>query len=613
MSDHSFSYIYQFESRISPKKLWPLLSDTNRLFKDIGEHPIQRANLSHSVNDGFKELTYEQIHRPDVWIEEPYQWEAPYYLSVRRKYKTGYFESMNIAINLIEMDHGSKISIRFFGKSTGLGGWLVTKKKFNTRLKHRIKKVIRSYELSVLNEVLPRQQKKSIKLQNPVRWKALKERLTTISEKPQIVEKLILTLQTADDEDLKNLSPIKLSSVWKEPLSDVLKVMFYAAKIDVLNFSWNVLCPHCMQTVQNCRSLIEITDPLYCKVCNKDFEVDFNRSVQLTFHPHPLIRKLQKKKYCIGSPSLHKHVPLHAILQPGQKRFVKIGLKEGNYRFSCDKTSGYVNAKVQQTGLENTTLVFSQDDLEKQNVILSPNTNVILHNQTEEPITIKCESLDWEMFSVSASEVTSWSLFRDLFPRELIRDKKKLAATDLTILFTDLFNSSQIYSSKGDDSAVGLVINHFDILQQIILEERGSIVKTIGDAVMAVFPKPIYAVMAFNRAQDVFKNELRTEQPIQLKGGVHVGNCVAVTLNNRIDYFGNTINIASRLVDYAHGEEIVISNDAYSSCVELKEFLATRRENLKIHHFDASLKGFENQTFEAKRITMQTSPLRLVV
>lgn len=570
------------------------------------------ANLSNEQENNHKELTYEQIHRPDVWIEEPYQWEAPYYLSVKRTYKTGYFRSLKIAVNLIDTDSGSKISIRYSGTYSGFGGWIITKKKFNKTLKRRIKKTLRVYESAIIDGKLPSKLKKPVSLHNPVRWKTLKERLITITEEPDISEKLINLIQTGDDQDLEYLSPLKLSRVWKKPLRKILSVMFYAVKIDVLSFSWNILCPLCKHKVDNCRSLVQLTDPMYCDTCGEDFQVEFNRGVQLSFKPHILARKLQHKTYCFGNPSSFCHIPLYITLQPGQKRFTKVDLPVGNYRIYCDKTEGYVEAKVKQDGLENATLIFSHNDLKQQLVTLSSTPNLILHNQTSEAITIQCESMDWEQFSVSASEVTSLSIFRDLFPRELIRGKKKIVAKDCTILFTDLFNSSQLYQTEGDDSAVGLVINHFDILQQIIHEERGAIVKTIGDAVMAVFPKPIYAVRAFNRAQDLFKNELRTNHPILLKGGIHSGDCVAVTLNNRIDYFGSTINIASRLVDYAHGEEVVISSVSYQ-CPYLKEYLADRRENLKIHHFDASLKGFESETFEAKRITMQTSPLRLVV
>jgi adenylate cyclase len=324
------------------------------------------------------------------------------------------------------------------------------------------------------------------------------------------------------------------------------------------------------------------------------------------------VRKLPGKKFCIGGPSQQAQIKLNAMLQPGQNRFVKVALEAGNYRFYCDKSRVSVHAVVKEGGLESALLTFSNDDRRVQFVELSPNPNLILQNRFSEPIIIKCENTDWENYSISASEVTSWPIFRDLFPRELIRPKKQLPANNLTILFTDLFNSSELYNTNGDDSAVGLVMNHFDILQEVIEEERGSIVKTIGDAVMAVFPKPIYAVKAFHHAQHIFKNELRTERPILLKAGIHTGNCVAVTLNNHIDYFGNTVNIASRLVEYARGEEVVISSDAYE-CTELREFLSSKRDKLKIHHFDASLKGFESHTFEAKRISMQNNHLRLVV
>ena len=91
-----------------------------------------------------------------------------------------------------------------------------------------------------------------------------------------------------------------------------------------------------------------------------------------------------------------------------------------------------------------------------------------------------------------------------------------------------------------------------------------------------------------------------------------MGDCVAVSLNNRIDFFGNTINIASRLVEEAKSEEVVISDSALSSR-ELRDLIDDEDSRLKVHQTDVSLKGYENVHFEAKRLVLRNSTLRLVV
>ena len=48
-------------------------------------------------------------------------------------------------------------------------------------------------------------------------------------------------------------------------------------------------------------------------------------------------------------------------------------------------------------------------------------------------------------------------------------------------------------------------------------------------------------------------------QPLRLKVGIHEGRCLAVTLNDRLDYFGSTVNAAARIVGLSTGEDVVVS------------------------------------------------------
>ena len=88
-------------------------------------------------------------------------------------------------------------------------------------------------------------------------------------------------------------------------------------------------------------------------------------------------------------------------------------------------------------------------------------------------------------------------------------------------------------------------MNHFDVLKQVIAEEDGAMVKTIGDAVMAVFRQPASALRAMLHAQQRLAAPTEGMAPLQLKAGLHMGPCIAVTLNDRLDYFGSTVNMAA--------------------------------------------------------------------
>jgi class 3 adenylate cyclase len=123
----------------------------------------------------------------------------------------------------------------------------------------------------------------------------------------------------------------------------------------------------------------------------------------------------------------------------------------------------------------------------------------------------------------------------------------------LTFLFTDLKGSTELYERIGDLSAYDLVRSHFHLLAEIVADEAGAVVKTIGDAVMATFPTPDRAVAAALRMREAMQrlNQERGGEDILLKIGIHEGPCLAVSLNDRQDYFGQTVNIASRVQNLA--------------------------------------------------------------
>ena len=85
-------------------------------------------------------------------------------------------------------------------------------------------------------------------------------------------------------------------------------------------------------------------------------------------------------------------------------------------------------------------------------------------------------------------------------------------------------------------------------------DHDGAVVKTIGDAVMASFGDPANAVKAALAMQARI-----ADHELVLKLGVHVGPSVVVNLNDRLDYFGSTVNMAARLQGQSQGGDIVLS------------------------------------------------------
>ena len=143
-------------------------------------------------------------------------------------------------------------------------------------------------------------------------------------------------------------------------------------------------------------------------------------------------------------------------------------------------------------------------------------------------------------------------------------------------------------------------MNHFDVLKKVITEEDGALVKTIGDAVMAVFRRPTSALKAMLSAQEMLAAPTEGVAPLTLKAGIHTGPCIAVTLNDRLDYFGSTVNMAARLESLSTGNDVIISRALYDD-PEVRQLIA--EENLQATPFEMLLKGFQEERFELWRIS----------
>jgi class 3 adenylate cyclase len=85
-------------------------------------------------------------------------------------------------------------------------------------------------------------------------------------------------------------------------------------------------------------------------------------------------------------------------------------------------------------------------------------------------------------------------------------------------------------------------------------------------------------------------NRMRGSEDVILKIGIHRGPCIAVTLNDCLDYFGQTINIASRVQGLADSKEVYVSEEIYHA-PGVQEFL----EKFEIMRGKAHLRGIQTE------------------
>ena len=168
----------------------------------------------------------------------------------------------------------------------------------------------------------------------------------------------------------------------------------------------------------------------------------------------------------------------------------------------------------------------------------------------------------------------------NLAPDKIELGGKKM---DLTVLFSDVRGFTTI-SEKLDPRALSDLLNSYlTPMTELVFANKGTLDKYMGDAIMAVFPRPVGAVRAMRAAQHAVAGK-----PLALKVGIHTGPCIAINQNGVLDYFGSTVNLAARLEALSTGDDLIVS-DAVLDDPEVAE-LELAREPL-----EATLKGFEDE------------------
>jgi class 3 adenylate cyclase len=310
-------------------------------------------------------------------------------------------------------------------------------------------------------------------------------------------------------------------------------------------------------------SLDQLPQGTHCPSCNIDYERDFTQNVEVTFEPAPSVRELGTGSYCLANPVLSEHIKVQRRLTRGERATIVAALPDGPYRVRTVEPRGSTEFTIADGRAPELALVDGDPRLGR---LGEPGT-LVARNDAAEARTLVIEDRRWAQDALTAHEATTMQAFRDLFADAVLRPGDQVAIGRIAFLFTDIKGSTDLYNRVGDARAYGFVREHYAVLTRAVREHDGAVVKTIGDAVMAAFADPAMALDAalairediahFNR--DVAAVSLSEGVAIPVKIGLHSGACIAVTLNDRLDYFGSTVNLAARLQGESAGGDIVLS------------------------------------------------------
>jgi class 3 adenylate cyclase len=597
-------YRWEYDLKASPEQLWPFIADTNRFNRDTSVPPVEVERPTRRLRNARRRVRLSIFGMPVEWEEQPFEWVRPRRFGVVRSYSKGPVAQLKALAVLETKDQGgTSLTYEVWATPKSILGALVIPVQIGIIAARRFRRAFRKYDESASLETSPAEMHTAVELSSAAtgRLASIKDRLHSTGAEQAVADRLIEFVQQADDFALTRIKPYQLADEWDVKRRTVLEVCLHATRLGLLDLQWDLLCPLCRGPQESGSSLKDIEPDLHCETCRIDFTVNFDRFVELTFCVNASIRPVEVKDYCMGSPQRTPHVVAQQLLAADSQRRLTIALEPGNYRLRALELPGEREVRVSADGNAKALVLVSDEGWEREELAIGMRPELELRNQTAAEQLLILERLAWSDQAATAAEVTALQVFRDLFASEALRPGEQISVGTLTILFTDLRHSTQLYREIGDARAFGRVMGHFDVLKKAIAEEDGALVKTIGDAVMAVFRHPPSALKAMLRAQRILAAPPDGSSPLTLKAGIHTGPCIAVTLNDRLDYFGSTVNMAARLEGLSTGNDVIISQALYDD-PEVQELLGEGK--LLANQFEVELKGFEKERFRLWRVRL---------
>ena len=454
------------------------------------------------------------------------------------------------------------------------------------------------------------------------------ERLFTVlrqSAKPEPVSAIEKLIKDAPDRELCRINALAFAAEHKLDEEDVIAAFLHGARLCIFDVSWNILCPGCGGVLGSGTTLKTVNQAEYrCALCAAGYEPTLDEIVEVTFTISPRVRKIAahdretlpwieyyKQVYWSSGfdlpddetlAKLIKEITLDTVELPaGEKVVLSLQLPEA-FVIVFDPVvhmSQFIEVKGEPTRKhQSLAFVMTKDHAPTGTIQMRPGPlQISLENRsnvrTLPGIWVADNKLHDLLASrrpfLTAKRLLTNQTFRDIYRTDTLDVDQRLKITSLTFLFTDLQGSTELYERVGDLVAYDLVRAHFQVLNEIVAAERGAVVKTIGDAVMATFPTPDRAMAAALKMREALK-DLKGE--LLLKIGIHEGPCLAVSLNDRQDYFGRTVNIAARVQGLATSRSIfatrrVVTDSKASKLLQSNGIAATPEKR--------SLRGIANQ------------------
>lgn len=565
-SNPTIQYAHQWQLKATPAQLWPHVSNTERLNKAVGL-PSVRYEVKQDDKLGFRRYAHAKVIGFQMtWEEHPFEWVEGQRMGILREFAKGPFKWMLSTVELAARpEGGTTLTHTLTVEPRGFLGRLIAPMNLGRSAKKGLQQVYQR-----IDEVCTNTANQNIindEFEQPTRLSrhhqrsldARIEQLRAFDLDREVVEILAIYVANAPDQDVARVKPLAIANRFGLPEMATVEACLRGVTVGLFDLQWDVICPLCRIPSGHRDTLKELREHENCPTCAIDFQPDFANAIELVFRVNADVRPVRVGHYCAGGPAHSPHVVAQIRVEPGEIISLDLALSEGVYRLRGPQLPWTAELRVTAEAITtNWDIHLDQSKPAAISPLVIGRQELTCRNTSDRPLTIRIERTVERDDVLTAAKAMTTPMFRTLFPGEILSPGQLASASKVTLLQLHIQDFGLIENRLGEQQTFQLLQSFYRAVESQIKMGQGSIVKLIDDGLLAAFSRVSDAVQtAF--ALDTMLSRSDEFTAIKIGMGIHRGMAMVATLNDRLDYFGQTPKITARLTQLARGNEFVVS------------------------------------------------------
>jgi len=559
------SRTYRLELRLSspPARLWPLVSNTERVNRAVGLPVVAFAELVEPRGAARKSGRFRVLGMDIAWDEHPFEWVHERQHSVFRRYTKGPLAWLENRVTLRpRADGGTDLVHEVETAPRGVLGMLSALWEIRWKLGRRLEGVYRRMDEAVRHVAADVDPFEAPHVPKPSEL----ERVTTGAARlgaeqklsRQMIDRLRDLLLHAPDKRIERMRPYAIADAWGERRAEVLDLFLYAANAGLVDIAWDLVCPGCYVAHEVASSLRNVAHQASCSACSESYTRDLVRSVELIFRPHSQVRDVSTAVYCTGSPAMRSHVIAQQVLAPGERRAIVVTLPRADVVVRVERRALATEVSSSPAGISPSCEVrvrASTIDVVPA-IVRSGDVEIGLVNETDVHQIVRLELTPQRSDSVTAAVAMTHPTFQGFFSDELLPEGEHLRVSHMAFVAVDIEDRARVLRERGDAAAFARFSALSELVRRAAEHEQGTVFRSSFDATMAAFSS---AAAAMRAALALAAKGRAMEDGIGVRIAVHAGRCIAVARGAHMEYFGETIERTYALLSDVRAGAVAVS------------------------------------------------------